>query len=136
MRFQLPWSRQGRSSHTQSAKAETPTAACARTGAQDVQNGFDRGWQAGVARPPQRGIGGELDRECLPLRLAQPRGIGWGVASMACPPLASVGQPTPWKLPDFSNTLLISIEMQDLKIWLRHSENLDLAWSKFDLFLE
>ena len=74
MRFQLPWSRQGGSSHTQSAKAETPTAACARTGTQDVQNGLDRGWQVGVARPPQRGIGGEVDRECRPLRLAQPRG--------------------------------------------------------------
>ena len=46
--------------------------------AQDIQNGLDHGWQAGVARPPQRGIGGELDRECRPLCLAQPRGIGWG----------------------------------------------------------
>ena len=78
MRFQLPWSRQGGSSHTQSAKAETPTAAWARTGAQDVQNGFDRGWQVGVARLPQLGIGGEVGRECLPLRLAQPSGVGWG----------------------------------------------------------
>ena len=41
---------------------------------QDIQNGLDHGWQVGVARPPQRGIGGELDRECLPLRLAQPSG--------------------------------------------------------------
>ena len=78
MRFQLPWSRQGRSSHTQSAKAETPTAACARTGTQNVQNGLDRGWQVGVARPPQLGIGGEVGRECRPLRVAQPSGVGWG----------------------------------------------------------
>ena len=89
------------SSHRRSAKAETPTAACARTGTQDVQNGFDHGWQVGVARLPQLGIGSELDRECLPLRVAQPSGIGWGVASMACPPGSSVGQPTLWKLPDF-----------------------------------
>ena len=74
MRFQLPWLRQGRSSHTQSAKAETPTAACARTGTQDVQNGLDHGWQVGVARPPQLGIGGEVGREGRPLRVAQPRG--------------------------------------------------------------
>ena len=41
---------------------------------QDIQNGFDRGWQVGVARPPQRGIGGELGRERRPLSVAQPRG--------------------------------------------------------------
>ena len=47
-------------------------------GTQDVQNGFDHGWQVGVARLPQLGIGSELDRECLPLRVAQPSGVGWG----------------------------------------------------------
>ena len=47
-------------------------------GTQDIQNGLDHGSQVGVAKPPQRGIGGELDRECLPVRLAQPSGVGWG----------------------------------------------------------
>jgi len=32
----------------------------------------------GLAGPPQRGIGGEVDGKYRPLRVAQPRGVGWG----------------------------------------------------------
>ena len=53
-------------------------AACARTGPQDVQDGLNYGSQVGFARPPQQGIGGEVDGKCRPLRVAQPRGVGWG----------------------------------------------------------
>ena len=45
---------------------------------QDVQDGLDHGSQVGFARPPQRGISGEVDGEYCRLRVAQPRGIGWG----------------------------------------------------------
>jgi len=70
-------------------------------GSQDVQDGLDHSPQVGLARPPQRGIGGKVDGKYRPLHVAQPRGIGWVVASMACPLYLPVGQLMPWKLPDF-----------------------------------
>jgi hypothetical protein len=47
-------------------------------GPQHIQNGLDHSPQVGLAGPPQLGISGEIGRECRPLCLAQPRGVGWG----------------------------------------------------------